>query len=454
MRITILSYGSRGDVQPYLALALGLARAGHAVRLAAPEVFAPFVQQYAPLAAPGQIEFAALPGDPAQLMQSASSSAGPDRWLPYAVRMALTVFRHTLPLAHGLFQGAREASRGADLVIHSLVTTVVGGLVARERGIPHLSALIFPVFTATGDFPNPLFAPWPAWAARLGRRAAGFGPRYNFLTHREFSRIYYLAHRLSIQHLRRADPRLPALDTWLFPWEDGILPQAEPRQPTPLLYGISPHALPRPAEWGPHARLTGYWFLEPPPGWQPPPGLEDFLRAGPPPVFIGFGSMIPRDVPRLARIAVQALAQSGQRGVLLTGWGGLDAGLAPGAAAGQVFTIREAPLDWLFPQVAAVVHHGGMGTTGTALRAGVPSVIVPFSFDQPFWGRQVCALGAGPAPIPPAHLTAERLAAAIRAAVEDPHIRARAAQLGQQIRAEDGVGEVVRVVQRMLHEQE
>jgi sterol 3beta-glucosyltransferase len=451
VRITILSYGSRGDVQPYLALGLGLARAGHTVRLAAPEVFGPFVQQYASQAAPGRLDFAPLPGDPAQLMQSAGGGSWPARWLPYAVRMAMVVTSHVAPLAASLFSAARTACCDADLVIHSLLTTVVGRQVAREAGAADLSALVFPVFSPTCAFPNPLFGPWPGWMGIFGQRWAAFGPRYNFLTHREFSRVFWHGNQMGIDHLRRSDPSLEPLREWLFAWPDGILPHANPAKSTPVLYGISPHALPRPADWGANAHLTGYWFLEPPPGWQPAPGLVDFLQSGPPPVYIGFGSLIPRDAKRLSRLVLQALEQTGQRGVLLSGWAGLNANLPAGSAlAERVFAIQEAPFDWLFPHMAAVVHHGGMGTTAAALRAGVPSVIVPFTFDQPFWGRQVHALGAGPAPIRPRQLTAGRLAAAIRAALEDGAVRARAAQLGQHIQQEDGVAEAVRKIEGLF----
>jgi len=127
------------------------------------------------------------------------------------------------------------------------------------------------------------------------------------------------------------------------------------------------------------------------------------------------------------------------RAVLVSGWGGLRAT----DAGDDAFFATSLPYEWLFPRVAAVVHHGGAGTTGTALRAGVPAVVVPFTMDQPFWGSRVEALGAGPAPIPRKRLTVERLAAALRVAVEDPGMRARAAALGAQLREEDGVARAV-----------
>jgi sterol 3beta-glucosyltransferase len=449
MRITILAYGSRGDVQPYLALALGLAKAGHHVRLAAPEIFHLVIRSYAESYCPLNLSFYALPGDPAHLMQSAGGGGWSTRWLPYPARMALIVLNYIAPLAASLFESAVDACRDADLVIHSLLTTMVGHQAAHQRGIPDLSALVFPVFSPTSAFPNPLFRPWPSWMRVFGSRAAGFGPRYNFLTHREFSRMFWHGSRLGIRHLRHGVGCLETPREWLFDWPDGILPHANPKNPTPVLYGISRHALPRPADWDKHTHLTGYWFLESTPDWQPPADLQQFLEDGPPPVYIGFGSLIPRDAKRLSRITLAALEQTGQRVVLSGGWGGLKAELSQNSALnGRVYQINEVPFDWLFPRMAAVVHHGGMGTTAAALRAGVPSVIVPFTFDQPFWGRQVHTLGAGPQPIPPHRLTADLLAGSICAILEDADMRNRSAEIGRMIQEEDGVQEAVKIIDR------
>jgi sterol 3beta-glucosyltransferase len=204
--------------------------------------------------------------------------------------------------------------------------------------------------------------------------------------------------------------------------------------------------VPRPSDWDQSAVVTGYWFLDAPAGWQPPPALVQFLQSGPPPVYVGFGSMFMEAGPEKTAIVLKALRLAGQRAVLATGWGGLS----PVDATDEVFVLEAAPHDWLFPQVAAVVHHGGAGTTGAGLRAGKPSVICPVVGDQPFWGRRVAALGAGPPPVPKATLTVERLADAIRRAVGDDGLRRRAAALGETIRAEDGLGRAVDYIHRHL----
>jgi UDP:flavonoid glycosyltransferase YjiC (YdhE family) len=155
--------------------------------------------------------------------------------------------------------------------------------------------------------------------------------------------------------------------------------------------------------------------------------------------------MSSRNPEATANLIVDALARAGQRGIIHAGWGGLQRTELPGS----VLMINGAPFSWLFPRVAAVVHHGGAGTTSAGLRAGVPSVVVPFFGDQPFWGQRVADLGVGPAPIPRKKLTAERLAEAIRTAVTDEAMRGRAAELGARIRAEDGVANAVAVVERV-----
>jgi UDP:flavonoid glycosyltransferase YjiC (YdhE family) len=214
---------------------------------------------------------------------------------------------------------------------------------------------------------------------------------------------------------------------------------------TPWLCGFSTHVLPKPADWDEHQHVTGYWFLDEQPGWQPPEELKRFLDSGPPPVYIGFGSMAHEDPERQTHLALRALELSGQRGVLLTGWGGLTRQAMPS----NVLVVEDVPHAWLFPRMAAVVHHGGAGTTAEGLRAGVPNIITAFApNDQPAWADRVVKLGVGPRVPGIKGLTAEKLAKAIRMAVNDPTMRARAAALGEKIRAENGIARAVEVIER------
>ncbi len=215
-----------------------------------------------------------------------------------------------------------------------------------------------------------------------------------------------------------------------------------------MLGAYSPAILPHPADWPDSFHVAGYFFLDDPADWQPSPALSAFLEAGEPPVYFGFGSMSGRSPEKLASLILEALAKSGQRGLLLTGWGGLRAEQTPE----NVFVLESAPHSWLFPRMAAVVHHGGAGTTAEGLRAGVPEVIVPFAFDQFFWGARIQALGLGPEPIPQKRLSADRLARAISQAVTDSEMRQRAKSYGAAIRAEDGAARALEIIQRYFGE--
>jgi sterol 3beta-glucosyltransferase len=209
------------------------------------------------------------------------------------------------------------------------------------------------------------------------------------------------------------------------------------------LHGYSEFVSPRPGDWPDTAHITGYWFLDQNDGWQPSVALVDFLKAGEAPVYVGFGSMAGRNPQRMANLVVEALQKAKTRGIIATGWGGLDAGNLPET----IFKIDNVPHDWLFPQVSAVVHHGGAGTTAAGLRAGRPSIICPFLVDQPYWGERVYALGAGNKPIPQKKLTAEKLAEAIREVTTSQLIRQNAETVGEKIRQEDGITNAITILE-------
>ena len=198
--------------------------------------------------------------------------------------------------------------------------------------------------------------------------------------------------------------------------------------------------IPRPTDWPERIHVTGFWFSDPPPGWTPPADLVAFLGSGPPPVYVGFGSMPSGSAEDTLKLILKALELSHQRGVLLAGWAGVgeDRKLPEYA-----FGVESVPHSWLFPRMSAVVHHGGAGTTGAGLRAGVPSIITPFVADQPNWARGLRRSASGPRAIPFRELTADLLADAIRQATSDPAMRQRASALGEQIRHEEGVGTTV-----------
>jgi sterol 3beta-glucosyltransferase len=215
--------------------------------------------------------------------------------------------------------------------------------------------------------------------------------------------------------------------------------------PVPILYAYSRHLVPVPKDYPDYAHVTGAWFDEPDPRWTAPDELASFLAAGPPPVYLGFGSMgFGRHAGRHTDDLLRALLGSGQRVVLATGWGGLSAT----AMSSEVHTIDAVPHSWLFPRTAAVIHHGGSGTTAAGIRAGRPSLICPHLGDQPFWGHRVHSLGAGPAPIPAKRISVRRAQHALGSLV-DPAVQRAAGALGELIGREDGVNRAIDVIGRL-----
>ena len=413
MNITILAPGSRGDVQPYVALGNGLLRAGHAVTVLTYHNFEQLVTSYG-------LGFVALDGDVEAVAQSMQA-------LVEQGNMAKILARQAETAAAAAYQSATQgliACADADLLIAGLGGLFSGAALAEKLHKPLLQAYVLP-FTPTSAFASVLTplpqSPLTAWA--------------NYPSHQ-------LARQAIWQTSRAADGKARA-EVLNLPTAPFFGPFATlKRQTQPILYGYSPRVLSPPKDWAANIHVTGYWFLDPPNGWHPPSELAAFLAAGLPPVYIGFGSM-PNSKPEvIADLVVQALARSGQRGVLSAGWGGLKKADLPDS----VYMVGSLPHSWLLPQMAAVVHHGGAGTTAAGLAAGVPSVITPFFADQPFWAKRVAELGVGPQPIPRKQLTLENLAAAIQSAVSDQAMRARARTLGEHIRAEDGIGQAVAAV--------
>jgi sterol 3beta-glucosyltransferase len=404
MKILILTVGSRGDVQPYIALGAGLQAAGHSVTLATLEAFAPLVAEHG-------LGFRPLRGEFLELLQTAEGKAA-----IVGKGNPLALLRQVKPMLRRMLDDALAVSSEAELVIYH--PKALGGYsLAEKLGVPGILALPLPLYSPTAAFPSPILP------------VDNLGPALNRLSHAAIVKLTSASVRGVVNRWRKEVLGLP-------PAIDELHLHG---QPVLRLYGYSPTVLPTPQDWDSTSVATGYWFLNRVRNWEPPASLESFLNAGPPPVYVGFGSMPTQDAMRTTRIVLAALEQAGQRGLLASGWGGLAAAELPA----HVYMLAEAPHDWLFPRMAAVVHHGGAGTTAAGLRAGVPSVICPFFGDQPFWGRRVWMLGAGPRPLPQRRLTVETLSAAMRAAVSDPTLRERAARLGKTIRAEDGIGEAI-----------
>ena len=420
MKILLLTVGTRGDVQPFVALGQGLKARGHEVTICAPVTFEPLITAHGLRYAYQNDEIIRFIDSDAgrQAMETADNLL---TWIKLAIKMS----RQIKPVYRRMLDEAWAAAPGSEAIIYH--PKALGGYdIAEKLDIPGFLSLPFPAYVPTAAFPAVVFPPWQlgGWINKLS---------------------YVITGRLAQASLGGVVSawRQESLGLAKRPVLAGELVRADGR-PVPVLHCYSRHVLPEPADWPETAVVTGYWFLDRKDNWQPPAQLTDFLAAGPPPVYVGFGSIAGRDPAKATRATIQALAQTGQRGILATGWGGLQTTDLPDT----VFKLSAVPHDWLFPRMAAVVHHGGAGTTAAGLRAGVPTVICPFFGDQPFWGRRVAALGVGPEPVPQKKLTADRLARAIETAITDPRIRQRAADLGAKIRPEDGVKRAVRLIEQ------
>jgi UDP:flavonoid glycosyltransferase YjiC (YdhE family) len=402
-----MTIGTRGDVQPYIALGLGLKAAGHDVMIATSEEFKPLVHNYG-------LQHTTLRGDFLKVAQTNSGES--------ATRNPLRLIRQYVEMARDTLEDEWSSAQRAELLIYN--PAAFGGYhIAEKLGVPTFAAFPTPLYSPTHAFPSPFFP------------FSNLGP-FNKLSHRLFAKIGPTLYRRPIGEWRREVLGLP-------PAKGETMLRGKS---VTKLYAYSEAVLPRPTDWDESSVVAGYWFLDSPADWQPPLELVDFLREGPPPVYIGFGSMFMGGGARKTEIVLNALKLAGQRGILATGCGGLAVGDAPD----DIFVLDAVPHGWLFPQVAAVVHHGGAGTIGAALRAGRPMIICPFVGDQFFWGRRVKVLNVGPSPIPQWRLTVERLADGIRSAVDDQDMRQRAAALGKAIRAEDGIGRAIALIHKQL----
>jgi len=421
MNILILTHGSRGDVQPYVALGCGLLKAGHSVTICTCVHFKPFITQHG-------LKYAYMNDDLIEFMHSDDGKIAMEN----ADNLWKTVqtARKLLPKMGGMIRrqinDTWESIQAVDPDLILYHPKAMGLDFAERLNVPCMFAFYLPMYVPTGEFPAMMMP-----NLRLGAW-------YNRLTYRFINRAAWWATRKYMNQWRQANglPRRGCGKN---------LVQTN-GQPIPALHGFSESVIPQPSDWPETATVTGYWFLDAIDDWKPSDELRDFLAAGEPPVYIGFGSIFGRDPARLARLVLESVQATGVRAIFARGWGGMD--FEQTELPETCLAIDTAPHDWLFPRVSAVVHHGGCGTTAAGLRAGRPTIICPFFGDQPFWGAKIAALGVGPEPIPQKKLTVVKLSAAIQKVTRDTELREKANLLGQQIRAEDGIAKAVKFVEQ------
>eukprot|EP00051_Salpingoeca_urceolata_P011086 m.136731 g.136731 ORF g.136731 m.136731 type:complete len:920 (+) comp16980_c0_seq3:426-3185(+) len=417
--ILIMTIGSRGDIQPFVALGKGLQNYGHRVRLAGFEVFRDFVES-------NGLEFFPLAGDPVSLMKlCVDHSFFSLSFIFEGIVNFRTFYRRLL---QSCWQACLEPSADGtpfhpDAVIANPPVTAHYH-VAEALGVPLFIGFTMP-WSRTGQFPHPMMAD-RGWG----------GYDYNRRTFKMLELTTWLGFGDIINSFRAKELKLPKLGI-----QEGAF--CLHKNKVRHFYAYSPNLVPKPRDWPGWCHVTNYWFLDQgKTDWVPPADLEAFLGAGPKPVYVGFGSIPASDAKALTQLILAARERAGVRLILAGGWGGLG-GDAAESASSNVFFLKSCPHDWLFPRCSAVVHHGGAGTVAAGLRAGCPTGIVSFFGDQFFWAEIVNRKGVGICTTAHA-LTEDWLTRAFEELPSDKY-RTPAAQLGKEIEEMNGVQEAVRL---------
>ncbi|KAH0641379.1 hypothetical protein KY285_037965 [Solanum tuberosum] len=407
IQIVMLIVGTRGDVQPFIAIGKRLQEYGHRVRLATHANFKEFVLT-------AGLEFYPLGGDPKVLAGYMVKNKG---FLPSAPS-EIPVQRNQLKdIISSLLPACEEPDMDTGVPFKP------DAIIANPPAYGHThvaEALKIPIhifftmpWTPTSEFPHPL--------SRI-KQPAGYRLSYQIV-----DSLIWLGIRDMINDTRKRKLKLRPV-TYLSSSQVSVLD-------IPHGYIWSPHLVSKPKDWGPKVDVVGFCFLDLASGYEPPESLVNWLKDGQKPIYIGFGSLPVQEPEKMTQIIVEALERTGQRGIINKGWGGLGNLAEP---KDFVYLLDNCPHDWLFLQCSAVVHHGGAGTTAAGLKAACPTTIVPFFGDQPFWGERVHARGVGPPPIPIDEFSLPKLVEAIEFML-DPKVKERAVELAKAMENEDGV---------------
>eukprot|EP01018_Ginkgo_biloba_P018902 Gb_41677 [translate_table: standard] len=418
LQIVMLIVGTRGDVQPFVAIGKHLQEYGHRVRLATHSNFEEFVLT-------AGLEFYPLGGDPKVLAGYMVKNKG---FLP-SVPSEITIQRKQLKaIINSLLPACTEPYGDAGIKFRAdaiLANPPAYGHVHVAEALKVPLHIFFTMpWTPTSKFPHPL--------SRV-KQSAGYRLSYQVV-----DSLIWLGIRGLINDFRKKKLKLRPV-TYLSGSQGSITD-------FPTGYIWSPHLVPKPEDWGPKVDVVGFCFLNLAADYMPPESLLKWLEAGKKPIYVGFGSLPVQDPEGMTSIIVQALKETGQRGIINKGWGGLGDLAEP---PDFIYLLDNCPHDWLFPHCAAVVHHGGAGTTAAGLKAACPTTIVPFFGDQPFWGERVHARGLGPPPIPVDQFSLPRLVAAIHSML-DPKVKENALQIAKAMENEDGVSGAVKAFHKHL----
>lgn len=412
LQIVILIVGTRGDVQPFIAIGKRLQDYGHRVRLATHSNFKEFVLT-------AGLEFYPIGGDPKILAEYMVKNKG---FLPSGPSEIPTQRNQIKDIIYSLLPACKEPDidSGIPFKADAIIANppVYGHThVAEALKVP-LHVFFTMPWTPTSEFPHPL--------SRV-KQSAGYRLSYQIV-----DSLIWLGIRDMVNDLRKKKLKLRPV-TYLSGSQGS-------ESDIPFGYIWSPHLVPKPKDWGPKVDVVGFCFLDLASNYEPPRELMNWLKSGPKPIYIGFGSLPVQEPEKMTQIIVEALETTGQRGIINKGWGGLGNLKEP---KDFVYLLDNCPHDWLFLQCSAVVHHGGAGTTAAGLKAACPTAIVPFFGDQPFWGDRVHARGVGPPPIPIDEFSLSKLIGAINFML-DPEVKERAVELAKDMENEDGVSGAVK----------
>ncbi len=415
MIVTIFAYGTRGDVQPYFALAIALKKAGHTVRMPVEKLYKKDIEEN------GLDYLESTAGSFQDLFRRPAiekAIASKNR-----LKIITTFYKEVKSFAKDYFDELCRVSPGSDLLISSPYGFGVDDI-AEKLGV-HFIYTAFGPLCPTTQFPCLLGPNFPD---------VGFLNRFS---HKMVQQLLWQMVRPFISKWRKKTLGLKG-SPFLGPYKKIY------RGPAPVLFEYSPSFIPRPLEWPKNVHVTGFWRIDDQEGWQPPKELVEFINSGSKPIFIGFGSLKDNSRERITKVILEALEITGQRCVLGAGWNNIGSGEQ---LPSNIFKVDYVPHFWLFKQMAVIVHHGGAGTTGEALRAGVPSIVTPAVGDGFFWSRMVYKAGVSPKPISYQNLTAENLAGLIKEALNDKNMQTRARELGSQIQAENGTQCAIRILE-------
>ena len=418
MKIVIFTIGTQGDARPFVALGQRLKALGHGVTIATDD-------RHAALITGGSLEHATLSSDFVELMSRQQGAMDKGQQLRATLGMRKAIIEW---LPTWIAQG-KAAAEGADLIIGSGSGTVLAASIAEQQGTGFAQAQFFPM--GPSRYIPPL---WPSPKKPLwGPASLALGLSVRFLLWRFQAG--------PANNIRKALglPRLPFFGPWVL---------KEQRNRRHILYAYSRHLLPQPPDWPQdQIAVTGNWFYEEASNWQPPQDLLDFLEFGPTPIYIGFGSMMHSKTKELARLFTDTIKATGQRAVILTGWGALDPQTIAEAGNPDIYCAKSLPHDWLLPRVKLAITHGGAGTIAAAARVGIPQIILPFAADQPYWRYQTHQIGINPIMLDRKTLDRATLARAIELAL-GPQAVARAHALKQGMDQEDGINNAIDALRR------